>query len=89
LISQNVYLATPVFAVGHLLESLTPREHEVLDYWRAGHSNGEIASALTVSEATVKSHIGHMLMKLDVRDRVQAVIFAYESGLVAASRRPA
>jgi DNA-binding NarL/FixJ family response regulator len=71
------------------LESLTPREHEVLELLASGHSNGEIASALTVSEATVKTHIGHVLMKLDVRDRVQAVIFAYESGLVATGTRPA
>jgi DNA-binding NarL/FixJ family response regulator len=71
------------------LEGLTPRELEVLELLARGNANGEIASALTVSEATVKTHIGHVLTKLDVRDRVQAVIFAYESGLVAASTRPA
>lgn len=71
------------------LESLTPRELEVLELLARGNANSEIAGALTVSEATVKTHIGHVLTKLDVRDRVQAVIFAYESGLVAASTRPA
>jgi DNA-binding NarL/FixJ family response regulator len=71
------------------LESLTPRELEVFELLARGCSNAEIAGAITVSEATVKTHIGHVLTKLDVRDRVQAVIFAYESGLVAASTRPA
>jgi DNA-binding NarL/FixJ family response regulator len=71
------------------LESLTPRELDVLELLARGNANSDIASALTVSEATVKTHIGHVLTKLDVRDRVQAVIFAYESGLVAASTRPA
>jgi DNA-binding NarL/FixJ family response regulator len=61
----------------------------VLELLARGNANGESASALTVSEATVKTHIGHVLTKLDVRDRVQAVIFAYESGLVAASTRSA
>jgi DNA-binding NarL/FixJ family response regulator len=71
------------------LESLTPRELEVFELLARGYSNAEIADAITVSEATVKTHIGHVLTKLDVRDRVQAVIFAYESGVAAASSRPA
>jgi DNA-binding NarL/FixJ family response regulator len=82
LIEHFVRAAPPAVPPAELSE-LTPREVEVLTLVAKGRSNGEIAADLVLSEATVKTHVKHILAKLGVRDRVQAVVFAYEAGLVA------
>jgi DNA-binding NarL/FixJ family response regulator len=75
-------LAEPATAGRERLEVLTERELEVLEAVGKGLNNGEIAAALFVAEATVKTHIGRVLSKLGLRDRVQMVVLAYETGLV-------
>jgi DNA-binding NarL/FixJ family response regulator len=77
------FAAAPQRHVPHTgIDLLTDREAEVLRHLSRGMSNAEIAEAMYVSEATIKTHVSHILSKLEVRDRVQAVVVAYESGLV-------
>jgi DNA-binding NarL/FixJ family response regulator len=84
LIEQFAAQAEPAAATTSAVRTLTGRELEVLKLITAGLSNREIGQRLNVTQATVKAHVGALLSKLDLRDRVQAVVFSYESGLVAA-----
>jgi RNA polymerase sigma factor (sigma-70 family) len=83
LIHEFSRTARPQRELPRALEDLTPREAEVFRLLARGLSNAEIAAELIVSETTVKTHVARILMKLGVRDRVQAVVLAYESGVVA------
>jgi len=80
--------STPTAQAQRTMAVLTDREREVLELVARGMSNAEIAEHLTISPATAKTHVAHLLTKLDARDRIQLVILAYQSGLVQASQLP-
>jgi DNA-binding NarL/FixJ family response regulator len=82
LIGEFTARAEPVRATATRVEGLSEREVEVLGLIARGRTNGELAADLFISEATVKTHVRNLLTKLDARDRVQLVVFAYEHGLV-------
>jgi DNA-binding NarL/FixJ family response regulator len=84
LVERFASAASAPLAVQGDLSELTPRELEVLQLLARGLSNAELAAELVLSEATVKTHVARILRKLGLRDRVQAVVLAYQSGLVAA-----
>jgi DNA-binding NarL/FixJ family response regulator len=89
LIEEFAAQPEPNATTAALPADLTDREHEALQLLAQGHSNREIAEAMYVGEATAKTHVSRLLTKLGVRDRVQAVVLAYETGVVKPGAPPA
>jgi DNA-binding NarL/FixJ family response regulator len=87
LVERFVAQAPPSTGIPEVLLDLSPRERDVLALVARGLTNGEIAGQLVVGEATVKTHVGRILAKLGLRDRVQAVVLAYEAGFVQPGSR--
>jgi DNA-binding NarL/FixJ family response regulator len=86
LVERFVAAPPPSTTTPIALTALSEREIEVFTHLARGRSNAEIAGALYLSEATVKTHVAHILNKLDLRDRVQAVVLAYETGFLQPGR---
>lgn len=86
--AQRGFLRSPTVRADARLGQLTRREQEIFALIAAGLGNREIATRLFISEATTKTHVSNLLTKLELRDRVQAVIYAYECGLVQPGRTP-
>ena len=88
ILEQYRRLVAPAAREAARLELLTDREHDVLRLMARGATNAEIAAALYVAEATVKTHVGSIFSKLDVRDRAAAIVFAYDHGVITPGAAP-